>query len=139
MYPTETFGSAPFEIIDGDRGKAYPKQNEFHSSGHCIFLSATNVTKTGFDFGSGQFIDDQKDAQLRKGKLERENERLLVIKTTAKVWPRLRDRIRRLATYEVPEILAVEASAVEAEYLAWLVSAVAPGARATASSKGRGR
>ena len=72
-YRIGTFGSAPFEIIDGDRGKAYPKQNELRPSGHCLFLSATNVTKTGFDFGSGQFIDEQKDVQLRKGKLQRED------------------------------------------------------------------
>ena len=72
-YPIENFGSAPFKIIDGDRGKAYPKQSEFRPSGHCLFLSATNVTKAGFDFGSGQFIDEQKDAQLRKGKLQRED------------------------------------------------------------------
>ena len=72
-YLIETFGSAPFEIIDGDRGKAYPKQSDFRPSGYCMFLSATNVTKAGFDFGSGQFIDEQKDAQLRKGKLHRED------------------------------------------------------------------
>ena len=67
----ETFESAPFDIIDGDRGKAYPKQHEFRPSGHCLFLSAANVTKTGFDLASGQFVDEQKDAQLRKGKLRR--------------------------------------------------------------------
>ena len=72
-YPIETFGSAPFKIIDGDRGKAYPKQSGFRPSGYCLFLSATNVTKAGFDFGSGQFIDEQKDVQLRKGKLQRED------------------------------------------------------------------
>ena len=72
-YPIENFGSAPFQIIDGDRGKAYPKQSDFHPSGYCLFLSAANVTKLGFDFGSGQFIDEQKDAQLRKGKLQRED------------------------------------------------------------------
>ena len=72
-YPIETFGSAPFEIIDGDRGKAYPKGSEFRPSGYCLFLSATNVTKAGFDFGSRQFIDEQKDVQLRKGKLQRED------------------------------------------------------------------
>ena len=72
-YPIETFGSAPFQIIDGDRGKAYPKQDDFLSAGHCLFLSATNVTKAGFEFGSGLFIDEQKDSQLRKGKLQRED------------------------------------------------------------------
>lgn len=72
-YPVQNLVAAPFEIIDGDRGKAYPKQNDFRSSGYCLFLSAANVTRAGFDFGSGQYIDEQKDAQLRKGKLQRED------------------------------------------------------------------
>jgi len=62
---------APLEILDGDRGKNYPKQNEFFSQEHCLFLSATNVTKTGFDFQECQFITEQKDEKLRKGKLKR--------------------------------------------------------------------
>jgi type I restriction enzyme S subunit len=65
------FEFAPFDIIDGDRGKNYPKQDEFASEGHCLFLSATNVTKSGFDFSDCQFISEQKDAALRKGKLRR--------------------------------------------------------------------
>jgi len=65
------FEFAPFDIIDGDRGKKYPKQNEFASDGHCLFLSASNVTKNGFDFSHSQFISEQKDAALRKGKLRR--------------------------------------------------------------------
>jgi type I restriction enzyme S subunit len=44
------FGSAPFSIIDGDRGKNYPKQGEFSENGFCLFLNATNVTRNGFDF-----------------------------------------------------------------------------------------
>ena len=72
-YPIENFGSAPFEIIDGDRGKAYPKRADFRPAGYCLFLSAANVTKEGFDFGSGQFIDEQKDAALRKGKLQQDD------------------------------------------------------------------
>ena len=67
------FGEAPFEIIDGDRGKNYPKQSDFLDSGHCLFLSATNVTKTGFDFAECLFIDERKDAALNKGKLQRED------------------------------------------------------------------
>ena len=67
------FGEAPFEIIDGDRGKNYPKQGDFQHSGHCLFLSATNVTKTGFDFADCQFVDEKKDAALNKGKLKRED------------------------------------------------------------------
>jgi type I restriction enzyme, S subunit len=68
-----SFAEAPFEIIDGDRGKNYPKQEDFSEAGYCLFLSATNVTKAGFDFGSCQFIDEKKDALLNKGKLQRED------------------------------------------------------------------
>lgn len=71
QYPVSSFADAPFEIIDGDRGKAYPNQNELHESGYCVFLSAANVTKSGFDFRTTQFIDEQKDAELRKGRLKR--------------------------------------------------------------------
>lgn len=68
-----SFAEAPFGIIDGDRGKNYPKQDEYYATGHCLFLSATNVTKSGFDFSTCQFIDEKKDAALNKGKLQRED------------------------------------------------------------------
>jgi type I restriction enzyme, S subunit len=63
------FENAPFEIIDGDRGKNYPKQHEFLSEGYCLFLSAKNVTDEGFIFKECQFISKEKDDALRKGKL----------------------------------------------------------------------
>jgi type I restriction enzyme S subunit len=64
-------GNAPLSIIDGDRGKNYPNQNEFQSSGHCLFLSTKNVRLTGFDFSECQFISKERDELLRKGKLSR--------------------------------------------------------------------
>jgi type I restriction enzyme S subunit len=73
MQTLTDFGSAPFEIIDGDRGKNYPKQHEFSDAGYCLFLSATNVTSNGFDFSQCQFITEQKDNVLRKGKLQRDD------------------------------------------------------------------
>lgn len=62
---------AGIEIIDGDRGVHYPKQNEFYSIGYCLFLNAKNVTKDGFDFKEKSFITREKDTLLRKGKLVR--------------------------------------------------------------------
>ncbi|MBR6408125.1 MAG: restriction endonuclease subunit S [Clostridia bacterium] len=59
------------EIIDGDRGKNYPTQEEFFDEGYCLFLNAKNVTKHGFDFSDCMFITKEKDAALRKGKLQR--------------------------------------------------------------------
>ena len=63
--------SAAYEIIDGDRGVNYPKQNEFSEIGHCLFLNAGNVTKVGFRFEQTQFITEAKDNALRKGKLKK--------------------------------------------------------------------
>jgi type I restriction enzyme, S subunit len=59
------------EIIDGDRGTNYPKQNEFHNNGYCVFLNTGNVRKNGFDFSDVTFITKEKDEKLRKGKLQR--------------------------------------------------------------------
>ena len=63
-------GQAPVKIIDGDRGKAYPKHGDFSDDGYCLFLNASNVTKGGFDFSSCQFVSEQKDNELRTGKLD---------------------------------------------------------------------
>ena len=62
---------APISIIDGDRGKNYPKQHEFLENGHCLFLNAGNVTSDGFNFTSCVFISSDRDRRLRKGKLNR--------------------------------------------------------------------
>ena len=59
------------EIIDGDRGKNYPKQEEFYEKEYCLFLNAKNVTSHGFDFSECMFITKEKDEMLRKGKLRR--------------------------------------------------------------------
>lgn len=59
------------KIIDGDRGKSYPKQEEFLQKGYCLFLNAKNVTQEGFVFKSCLYITQEKDSVLRNGKLER--------------------------------------------------------------------
>lgn len=59
------------EIIDGDRGKNYPKQEEFSNEGYCLFLNAKNVTSKGFVFKDNLFISEERDNLLRKGKLKR--------------------------------------------------------------------
>ena len=60
-----------FDIIDGDRGKNYPKSDELFDEEYCLFLNTKNVTKNGFSFNIKQFITETKDKLLRKGKLER--------------------------------------------------------------------
>lgn len=59
------------EVIDGDRGKNYPHKDELLETGYCLFLSAKNVTQSGFSFSDNQFIAKEKDQLLNKGKLNR--------------------------------------------------------------------
>lgn len=57
------------QVIDGDRGANYPKQEDFSAIGYCLFLNAKNVTKAGFKFDECQFISEEKHNQLRKGEV----------------------------------------------------------------------
>ena len=59
------------EIIDGDRGKNYPKAEEFFDEEYCLFLNAKNVTSNGFSFENCMYITEEKDRTLRNGKLKR--------------------------------------------------------------------
>ncbi|AJI55969.1 type I restriction modification DNA specificity domain protein [Francisella philomiragia] len=59
------------DLVDGDRGRNYPKKSDFLEEGYCLFLNAKNVTKHGFKFNEKQFITEQRDSLLRKGKLEK--------------------------------------------------------------------
>ena len=62
--------NAGIQLIDGDRGKNYPKHNDFMENGYCLFLSAKNVTKSGFQFQETLFINETIDRELRAGKLK---------------------------------------------------------------------
>ncbi|MHB9291212.1 putative type I restriction enzyme, S subunit [Hollandina sp. SP2] len=74
-------GEAPLEIIDGDRGKNYPSQNDFFDNEYCLFLNTKNVRSNGFDFSVCQFITKERDKSLRKGKLSR-NDTVLTTRGT---------------------------------------------------------
>lgn len=51
--------------------KTNPHQDELLEAGHCLFLSAKNVTQNGFLFADNQFITQKKDELLNNGKLMR--------------------------------------------------------------------
>jgi periplasmic divalent cation tolerance protein len=55
-----------------------------------------------------------------KGAVEREEERLLLIKTRGETFPALREALVSLHPYEVPEVLALPISGGHAPYLEWL-------------------
>lgn len=59
------------QIIDGDRGKNYPRKKDFLDEGFCLFMNTKNVRPDGFKFEETMFITQEKDEALRKGKLKR--------------------------------------------------------------------
>ena len=72
-WTIETLESAGVSVIDGDRGKEYPKSSDFFENEFCLFLSAKNVSKNGFNFDETQFITKEKHSKMRKGQVKRNN------------------------------------------------------------------
>ena len=62
-----------------------------------------------------------------QGRVNAARETLLVVKTTARCLPALAAAVRRLHTYDLPEILALAADGGSVDYLRWVLrNCVAP-------------
>jgi len=59
-----------------------------------------------------------------KGKVERAKEVLLVLKSTRAAFPALEREVRRMHSYDVPEIIALPVIAGSRPYLAWLTKCI---------------
>jgi periplasmic divalent cation tolerance protein len=59
-----------------------------------------------------------------QGKVESSQEWLLLIKTTAEKFPAVRDAIRELHSYELPECVALTIEDGSPDYLRWLADSV---------------
>jgi periplasmic divalent cation tolerance protein len=59
-----------------------------------------------------------------QGKVEQAQEWLLIIKTTAERFPAVRDSIRELHSYDLPECIAVSVEDGSLPYLKWLEESV---------------
>lgn len=64
-----------------------------------------------------------------EGKLQKESEHLLMIKTLPGKWAELHDLIRSNHSYETPEIVAINADEVSPQYLRWLSAYVEVGSQ----------
>lgn len=60
------------------------------------------------------------------GRIQRDDELLLLIKAPRAQYPAIEATLRELHPYEVPEILALPVAAGLPAYLAWLAESVAP-------------
>lgn len=61
-----------------------------------------------------------------KGRVERETEIPLLVKTRADLFDAVCDRVRALHPYETPGIMAVEITRVNQDYLEWVMEETAP-------------
>jgi periplasmic divalent cation tolerance protein len=59
-----------------------------------------------------------------QGKVESSREWLLLIKTTAEKFPRVRDAIASLHSYDLPECVVISIEDGSTEYLNWIVDSV---------------
>jgi periplasmic divalent cation tolerance protein len=61
-----------------------------------------------------------------EGRLEKDEEFLLLIKTTARQFPSLEELIRRLHPYEIPEIIGLPLTIGSQAYFDWIRNSVQP-------------
>ncbi len=59
-----------------------------------------------------------------EGKIEQAKEWLLMIKTTADAFERVRDKIKELHSYELPECVCIGIEDGDANYLKWIAESV---------------
>ncbi len=58
-----------------------------------------------------------------QGKVTSDDEVLLIVKTSDDCAPALEQRVQELHTYDVPEFVVLDSTAVSDRYLAWLLDA----------------
>lgn len=68
-WRVSTVEQLDLQIIDGDRGSNYPNESQLLEQGFCVFLNNKNIVDGGFDFSETQFISEERDSLLGKGKL----------------------------------------------------------------------
>lgn len=59
-----------------------------------------------------------------QGKIEKDSEVQLLIKTTAASFSSVNQRIRDLHSYDVPEVIAVDIQQGDSEYLDWITNSL---------------
>jgi periplasmic divalent cation tolerance protein len=72
----------------------------------------------------GNILPALRSIYVWENRVHDENEALLLLKTTAAVYPRLEARIKALHPYQVPEIVAVNLEKGLPAYLQWVADSV---------------
>ena len=70
-----------------------------------------------------QILPEMESVYRWQGKIERQSEILLLVKTTRAKFADLEREVRALHSYDIPEIVAVPIISGSASYLKWLIQA----------------
>ena len=73
-----------------------------------------------------QILPEMESVYRWQGKIERQSEVLLLVKTTRSKFDELEREVRALHSYETPEIIAVPVTTGSTPYLEWLIQATDP-------------
>jgi periplasmic divalent cation tolerance protein len=73
-----------------------------------------------------QILPEMESVYRWQGKVERQNEHLLIAKTTSERFAELEREVRALHTYDTPEIVSFPLTESSPDYLRWLQESVAP-------------
>ena len=68
-----------------------------------------------------QILPQMTSVYVWEGKIQKEAEHLMLIKTLPEKWEELRDVITANHSYDVPEIIAIEVEKVSEPYSTWLM------------------
>ncbi|MGH7475061.1 MAG: divalent-cation tolerance protein CutA [Longimicrobiales bacterium] len=75
----------------------------------------------------GNILPGLRSVYRWQGAIERADEVLLLLKTTAHMTDALITRVRHLHPYDVPEVLVLDVDAGLGDYLSWIAQSVASG------------
>lgn len=78
-WTLENFQSLDIVTIDGDRGKNYPKKEDYLESGYALFLGADNISNGKLNTEKTIFLTKEKHLAMGKG-IVKDNDILLVMR-----------------------------------------------------------
>lgn len=95
-----------------------------------IILTSTNHRKTAIQIvqtllkdkliACGKIIENVESSYWWRGQIEKENEFQVILKTVQRNFEQIHDKISKIHSYQVPELIAIQVLKASPHYLTWL-------------------